>query len=72
MYGTQAIENLFADYYQELYNLEKSSDTSLISQGEIDSFLSKVSLPKLTQQQTLITNLCHYKKNVQLLNLLNF
>lgn len=51
IYDPQAIANLFADYYQELYNLENSPSVPPVVPATIDSFLSQLSLPKLSQQQ---------------------
>lgn len=61
-----------SDYYQELYNLEKSSAIPPILPGKIYSFLSKIPLAKLTQQQLDSLNQPPYKKFIMLLNPLNY
>lgn len=50
------IANLFSDYYQDLYNLIESDPKQPMSPEKIDYFLSKISLPKLSQPQLEILN----------------
>lgn len=51
IYNPQAIANLFADYYRDLYNIQTSEPDQLVSPESIDGFLSKISLPSLTLKQ---------------------
>lgn len=50
-FDPQAIANIFADYYQDLYNLQESDPSSGGDPDIIDSFLSRIPLPSLSRDQ---------------------
>lgn len=47
----QAIADAFSVYYSTLYNIQEDKNTHQPSQGEIDFFLTHISLPKLNDSQ---------------------
>lgn len=51
VHDPQKIADLFADYYQDLYNISESEPFHPLSADKIDVFLKKLSLPSLSSQQ---------------------